>query len=136
MPSLNFSFLAVHDTQLVRLGALAERYFADDPNTCLIKLRQFGELLAQLAAAQIGLYEVADERQINLLNRLRDRGLLKGEVDRLFHELRKIGNQATHELSGNHRTALSGLKYASELGIWFHRAFGGNRNFESGPFDL
>ncbi|MEH1851987.1 MAG: DUF4145 domain-containing protein [Nostoc sp.] len=120
--SLNFSFLVVHDQQLVRLGALAERYFADDPNTCLIKLRQFGELLAQLAAANIGLYEVADERQIDLLNRLRDRGLIKGEVDRLFHELRKIGNQATHELSGNHRTALSGLKYALALGIWFHRS--------------
>ncbi|NDJ21119.1 type I restriction-modification system endonuclease [Nostoc sp. B(2019)] len=134
MPSLNFSFLAVHDTQLVRLGTLAERYFADDPNTCLIKLRQFGELLAQLAAAKIGLYEVVDERQINLLNRLRDRGLIKGEVDRLFHELRKIGNQATHELSGNHRTALSGLKYARVLGIWFHRAFGGERNFDPGPF--
>ncbi|MHC5859760.1 type I restriction endonuclease [Nostoc sp.] len=132
--SLNFSFLAVHDQQLVRLGALAERYFADDPNTCLIKLRQFGELLAQLAAANIGLYEVADERQINLLNRLCDRGLIKGEVDRLFHELRKIGNQATHELSGNHRTALSGLKYARALGIWFHRAFGGGRNFDPGGF--
>ncbi|BBD61064.1 type III restriction enzyme res subunit [Nostoc sp. HK-01] len=132
--SLNFSFLAAHDQQLVRLGALAERYFVDDPNTCLIKLRQFGELLAQLAAANIGLYEVADERQIDLLNRLRDRGLIKGEVDRLFHELRKIGNQATHELSGNHRTALSGLKYARALGIWFHRAFGGGRNFDPGAF--
>ncbi|WP_242055515.1 DUF4145 domain-containing protein [Nostoc flagelliforme] len=132
--SLNFSFLAVHDQQLVRLGALAERYFADDPSTCLIKLRQFGELLAQLAAANIGLYEVADERQIDLLNRLRDCGLIKGEVDRLFHELRKIGNQATHELSGNHRTALSGLKYALALGIWFHRSFGGGRNFDPGAF--
>ncbi|BAY38492.1 type III restriction enzyme res subunit [Nostoc sp. NIES-2111] len=132
--SLNFSFLTVHDTQLVRLGTLAERYFADDPNTCLIKLRQFGELLAQLAAANVGLYDVEDERQIDLLNRLRDRGLLKGEVDRIFHELRKIGNAATHELSGNHRKALSGLKYAHVLGIWFHRVFGGNRSFDPGPF--
>ena len=39
----NFAFLAVHDPQFVRLGALAERYFADDPSTSLIKLRQFGE---------------------------------------------------------------------------------------------
>lgn len=132
--SLNFSFLAVHDTQLVRLGILAERYFVDDPNTCLIKLRQFGELLAQLAAANIGLYELENEKQIDLLNRLRDRGLLKGEVDRLFHELRKIGNAATHELSGNHRTALSGLKYARVLGIWFHRVFTKNPNFAPDPF--
>jgi len=43
----NFDFLATYDGQLMRLAALAERYFADDPSTCLIKLRQFGELLAQ-----------------------------------------------------------------------------------------
>jgi hypothetical protein len=34
LKSANFSFLAVHDVQLVRLGALAERYFKDDPVTC------------------------------------------------------------------------------------------------------
>ena len=48
--SANFDFLGTHDEQLVRLGALAERYFKDDPNTCLIKLRQFGEVLAQVPA--------------------------------------------------------------------------------------
>ncbi len=42
-PKGNFDFLEVYDTQLVRLGALAERYFKEDPNTCLIKLRQFAE---------------------------------------------------------------------------------------------
>jgi type I restriction enzyme R subunit len=29
----NFGFLKVHDAQLVRFGMLAEKYFADDPNT-------------------------------------------------------------------------------------------------------
>jgi type I restriction enzyme R subunit len=104
--SPNFAFLDAHDPQLVRLGVLAEQYFASDPNTCLIKLRQFGELLAQLAAAKVGLYVSSDERQIDLLRRLRERGLLKGEVDRLFHEVRRAGNEATHTLAGNHRTAL------------------------------
>jgi hypothetical protein len=46
--SANFEFLRSQDIQLVRLGALAERYFSDDPNTCVMKLRQFGERLAQL----------------------------------------------------------------------------------------
>jgi hypothetical protein len=49
----NFGFLAKHDVQLMRLGALAERYFGDDPNTSLIKLRQFAELLAKLTAARL-----------------------------------------------------------------------------------
>ena len=132
--SPNFEFLHAHDAQLVRLGSLAERYFADDPSTCLIKLRQFGEVLAQLTAAKVGLYVDAEEKQVNLLRRLRDRGVLKGEVDRLFHELRKAGNDATHELAGNQRTALSGLKYARALGIWFHRAFTKDRTFDPGPF--
>ena len=42
--------------QLVRLGALAENYFQDDPNTCVMKLRQLGELLAQQVAARTGVY--------------------------------------------------------------------------------
>jgi hypothetical protein len=60
-PAGNFGFLQVHDPQLAWLGALAERYFHDDPNTCLLKLRQFGELLAQLVAARTGLYGVREE---------------------------------------------------------------------------
>jgi len=36
-------------------GPLAERCFAEDPNTCLLKLRQLAGLLAQLAASNVGL---------------------------------------------------------------------------------
>jgi type I restriction enzyme R subunit len=51
----NFAILQQHDEQLLRLGMLAETYFANDPNTCLLKLRQLAELLAQMLAAQTGL---------------------------------------------------------------------------------
>lgn len=61
--SANFGFLAAHDAQLVRLGGLAERYFKDDQNTCLIKVRQFGEVLAQLTAAKAGLLTSTEEQQ-------------------------------------------------------------------------
>jgi type I restriction enzyme, R subunit len=71
----NFDFLARDDAQLVRLGALAERYFREDPNTCLIKLRQFGEVLAQLVAAKAGLYRSPDEPQADLLRRVNPGGL-------------------------------------------------------------
>jgi hypothetical protein len=49
LTSTNFSFLAAHDAQLVRLGGLAESYFGDDPNTSLLKLRQFGETPSPLS---------------------------------------------------------------------------------------
>lgn len=51
-PITNFAHLQEHDEQLLRLGLLAEKYFADDPNTCLLKLLQLAELLTQLAAAE------------------------------------------------------------------------------------
>jgi type I restriction enzyme R subunit len=70
----NFAHLLPHDGQLVRLGMLAERYFADDPNTCLLKLRQLAEVLAQLAASNAGVFVGPEESQYDLLCRLRDRG--------------------------------------------------------------
>jgi type I restriction enzyme R subunit len=79
----NFAHLKQHDEQLVRLGMLAERYFAEDPNTCLLKLRQLTELFAQLVASKIGQYTSRDEAQFDLLRRLRDQGILPPEIYQL-----------------------------------------------------
>ncbi len=130
----NFRFLEPHDVQLVRLGALAERYFHDDPNTCLIKLRQFSELLAQLIAAKTGLYEKGDESQADLLRRLRFERVLPSPVADLFHTLRILGNNATHGAAGTLTEALKALKYARQAGVWFHRTFGRDPSFVAGPF--
>jgi type I restriction enzyme, R subunit len=133
VPPTNFTHLREHDEQLLRLGMLAEKYFAEDPNTCLLKLRQFAELLAQLLASQVGLFVSAQEAQYDLLRRLQDQGILPREVAQLFGEIRRSGNDASHALTGDHRTALSSLKIAWQLGIWFHRTFK-NPSFKSGPF--
>ena len=131
--SSNFEFLKAHDAQLVRLGALAERYFKEDPNTCLIKLRQFGELLAQLTAAKAGLFSSPEEPQAGLLHRLKFERIVADEVGDLFHQLRQSGNRATHAYAGDHAEALSTLKMARELGIWFHRTFA-TPKFSAGAF--
>ncbi len=70
--SSNFTLLQEHDEQLLRLGMLAERYFPDDPNTTLLKLRQLAELLAQLVATKVGLYQSPEEPQYDLVRRLQD----------------------------------------------------------------
>lgn len=121
--SANFGFLVAHDRLLDHLGGLAERYFAEDPGTCLMKLRQFGEVLAQRTAARVGLYTSAEEHQAELLSRLRAGNYLPREVADLFHGLRKAGNVASHEVSGTHREALYQLRMAWQLGAWFHRTF-------------
>jgi len=131
--STNFAHLRLYDDQLFRLGSLAERYFPEDPNTALIKLRQLGERLAQQVASRFGVFTSAQESQLALIRRLEFDGLIEREVAALFHDLRTTGNDATHGLQGDHASALSTLKIAWQLGVWFHRTFS-DPEFRSGPF--
>ena len=129
----NFAQLMEHDQQLLRLGLLAERYFPDDPNTSLLKLRQLTELLAQHAAMNAGEYVSAEESQYDLIRRLQDQGILPREIAQLFGEVRRAGNTASHTIVGEHRTTLAALKITWQLGVWFHRTFR-NHTYEPGPF--
>ena len=69
-PSPNFAFLTAYDPLLAKLPTLAERYFADDPSTAIIKLRQFAEELAKQVAAHAGYYAGPEEDFLSLLRRL------------------------------------------------------------------
>ena len=133
-PSPNFAFLEYHDPRLVALGTQAEQHFAEDPSVALFKLRQFGEVLAQRAAAKIGVFLGPQEGQQQLIDRLWERGAIGATQRTLFHDLRRMGNAAVHEGKGDHAEALHQLRMARELGVWFQRSFGNNRKFDPGPF--
>ena len=132
--SPNFAFLVKYDEVLVRHAALAERYVFDDPNSALIKLRQFAELLAQHAAAYTGVAVEAHDSQREVIDKLWDRQIINAQVSQLFHGLRKAGNEAAHQHTGDRREALHQLQMARKLAIWFHRSFGGETHFKAGPF--
>jgi type I restriction enzyme R subunit len=134
LPTSNFAFLGVHDAQLAQLGALAERYFRDDPGTAVIKLRQFAELLSKTIAARHALYLGERENFEETLRRLSYERIIPKEAADVFHALRKAGNRAAHEATGNYTEALSALKFARQLGIWFHRTYGKKPDFKLGPF--
>jgi type I restriction enzyme, R subunit len=132
--SPNFGFLAGYGDRLIQAATTAERYVLEDPVVALMRLRQFGEFLAQEAAAKVGVYSDPREGQVDLLRRLSDRGVLTREVSSLFHDIRKKGNTATHDGSGDRREALHQLRMARTLGIWFHKSLGNRPNFKAGPF--
>lgn len=116
------------------MAALAERYAFDDPNTALIKLRQFAELLAENCAAHVGITIDEGDRIFQILQILWDRRVVSGDVSQLFHGLRKAGNEAVHSHHGDRREALHQLQMARKLAVWFHKTFGRDRNFKAGPF--
>ena len=132
--SQNFGFLIVHDAKLVELAALAERYFRDDPATAIVKLRQFAELLSKLIAARHAVYQGERETFEGTLRRLAYDDIIPREIADVFHTLRKFGNSAVHEAKGDHAEALSALKFARQIAIWFHRAYSKQSKFEFGPF--
>lgn len=133
--SSNFDFLKEHDPLFLQLATAAEHVFSSDPNTTLIKLRQFGEALAQDVAARSGVEFDATTSQAELLARLqRDLGL-DPAIRHLFHTLRIEGNKATHQFRTQHREAIDGLRVARSLAAWYHQSFGRQGTaFKPGPF--
>jgi type I restriction enzyme R subunit len=133
-PSPNFAFLAGYSDSLGRLGALAEWAFHHDPPTTLAKLRLFAELLAKLVAARHAVEILPGESFDTVLRLLRDQSLLPRQPAELFHYLRRVGNAAVHDNVGTPAEALTALKLARQLGVWFVRSYGKDRSLQPGPF--
>lgn len=115
----NFPFLTAYPA-LFKTVTLAERYCVDDPNTALIKLRQFGEMLAQMVAVQHRLPRLATQNE--LLKALKQLPLDR-EILNIFHFLKNAGNEAVHENAADSQKAVIAFAGAWQLGLWFVRAF-------------
>jgi type I restriction enzyme R subunit len=115
--SHNFRFMRTHEPQFDRLGALAERYFRDDPNTCLIKLRQLGELLGQEVAARVGLYTAPEESQANLLRRLEVERAVPPQAMDLFHQIRMHGSRANLGLKPDNQDSQRSLQWPHDIEV-------------------
>src|SRR5262249_34993664 len=71
---------------------------------------------------------------VDLLGRLSRSGYAPRRALDLFHYLRKAGNVAAHAINDDHAAALSALKVARELAVWFVRSFGQKPKLSPGPF--
>ena len=133
--SANFQFLKEHAPVFLQLVSAAERAFSADPNTTLIKLRQFSEAMAQDLASRSGVKLDESTTQSDLLWKLNREMRLDPQIRDLFHTLRIEGNKATHQFHTQHRGAMDGLKIARALAVWYHRSFGKQgASFKPGSF--
>ena len=124
MQTSNFTCLIKHDPLLFQLASTAEQAFVPDPNTTLLKLRQLGEALAQEIASRLGIELEERATQLDLLRKVQNAVNIPREVTEAFHDIRRTGNEATHEFTTHHREALRGLRTAWTLSVWYHRTFG------------
>lgn len=120
----NFYFLERRDPALAELGRRAEQYVFDDPNTSLVKLRQFLERFVEFVAGQHKTGFSADETLNHRLGLLARRGWLDPTAASYAHSLRHAGNRAVHELATSASAAVKGLRDARRLAIWLEANYG------------
>ena len=123
----NFGYLLTHEPLLISYGAAAEASVYTDPNTAMVKCRQFGEALTARAFIQFGIPKMPD-KQFQRLKLLSDQGFVTARVHRWFDDVRRIGNRATHEDHAAQRDALLLVRACYELGAWFHETVTGRRD--------
>ncbi|WP_433524036.1 DEAD/DEAH box helicase family protein [Nocardia pseudovaccinii] len=124
--SRNFGFLLPHVPLLVAYGAAAESYVFTDPNTSLIKSRQFGEALAADLIRRARIRNTGTT-QFERLKALDKEGYLHGNVGATFHEVRTLGNNANHKDYDNADDAFRVLNCCFRLGVWYHRLLTSSR---------
>jgi type I restriction enzyme, R subunit len=104
-----------------------------DPNTSMIKARQFGEQLVTALVATFGIRIPADkDTQHKRLKVLLDQGVINKRVHSWFDAVRDTGNKAVHEGFAAQRDALRLVRACYDLGAWFHRTATQSR--EAPPF--
>lgn len=130
----NFGFLAARDSHLARLGALAESYFRSDPPAALLKLRLFGEALTKQVVARHGVPSAPSATFDEVLREGKARGIFPQQVADLLFQIKRWGNAAAHEDRGSATDALNALKFASAIGVWYHRTYRNAPSFDPGPF--
>ncbi|MFI9600918.1 DEAD/DEAH box helicase family protein [Streptomyces sp. NPDC052043] len=129
--SRNFGFLLPHLPLLVAYGTAAESHVFSDPNTSLIKSRQFAEAMAADLVSRARV-RVEGSTQFDRLRALDREGYLHGDVGTAFHEVRTLGNEASHAGLDNADDAFRALRTCFRLGVWYHRLLTGSR--EQLPF--
>ncbi|MFT4397318.1 DEAD/DEAH box helicase family protein [Gordonia lacunae] len=113
--SINFGELVSVEPLLAIYGAGAEASVYTDPNGALVKCRQFGEVLAEQLIRRSGT-RFGGSKQIDRIKSLERAGVLTRAAADALHDIRKIGNEATHSHLFNVRSALRSVEQCWQLG--------------------
>lgn len=131
----NFNFLENDWQGLAKIGEMAEYILYKDPNTAIMKLRQFGE---ELINTMLKLENFSYDKNSLAVDRiliLKRAGLIPAGIDNILTTLRKKGNKAAHGSYGDEKTAETLLSLAVKLGAWFQEVYGTDILFQSESVD-
>ncbi|MFC2651930.1 MAG: type I restriction-modification system endonuclease [Capnocytophaga gingivalis] len=121
----NFEFLKeIEPHILYRIAHLAETYLYTDPNGCLMKLRQFAEVMVNEVFQIEHIVLPYDNNQANRISVLKREGIIEHQLGRILNELRQRGNEAVHAGFDSLTSAKTLLQMAYHLAQWYALSYG------------
>ncbi|WP_417527578.1 type I restriction-modification system endonuclease [Marinomonas shanghaiensis] len=130
----NFAFLKGHNDFLFSIAQAAEKNYPDDPNTTLVKLRIFGEYVANHLGKLLNIEP--QETQFKLLEAIQRKTNIDDTILEVFHKLRRIGNDAVHKYHDDLNDAEMCLRLAFRLAVWYYRLISKDKDFPAPLFQL
>ena len=116
------------------IAQAAEKNYPDDPNTTLVKLRIFGEYVANHLGKLLNIEP--QETQFKLLEEIQRKTNIDDTILEVFHKLRRIGNDAVHQYHNDVNDAEMCLRLAFRLAVWYYRLITKDKDFSSPLFQL
>lgn len=121
----NFEFLKdIEPLLLYRIAYLAETYLYTDPNGCLMKLRQFAEVMVNEVFQIEHIALPYDNNQANRISALKRKGIIEHQLGSILNQLRQRGNEAAHAGFDSVSSAKTNLQMAYKLAQWYALSYG------------
>ncbi len=126
MQSTNFQPLASRWPQLYEYACFAEQYVYTDPNTAIVKLRCFVEILVGALYRDLGLLCEEGDGFFEKLKSAAFQKIIDTPILGKIHAIRILGNKAAHGRGVNSDDALALIREAYLIGKWFYKTCSGN----------
>lgn len=125
--SLNFEPLRAAYPELANMGGYAEHYAHTDPESALVKLRNFAERLVDRLYLTLKLERVPQSNFVDLLHNASFKAIAQPLVLDKLHLLRRLGNRGAHGEDVEAADAVRCVQEAWQLARWLHVTFLGGK---------
>ncbi|MEY4748597.1 MAG: hypothetical protein RIQ60_811 [Pseudomonadota bacterium] len=132
--SLNFEPLRAVYPELANMGGYAEHYAHSDPESALVKLRNFAERLVDRVYDKLKLQRVPQSNFVDLLHNASFRDVAQPLVLDKLHLLRRLGNRGAHGEDVEAADAVRCVQEAWQLARWLHVSFLGGQVHDFAEF--
>lgn len=130
----NFHPLLSHWPSLYEHARFAESYAYSDPQTAVIKLRCFAEVLVGIIFQDLRLPSEPGDGFFEKLKSPDFQDLVGPAILQKLHAVRLLGNKAAHGRSINAQTSLYLIEESYLVGQWFYKTYSGDISGHYPPY--